>query len=180
MKNYPLFDRGDNFLCITTSLFAEFLSYLSFDATKHVENFVHFAIVLGQISGAKKGTTMLDDLWRSVLGEVELTISRGNYVTWFKNTCILKRRDDLVIIGVGNVFVKQQLERKYNDLIVSQLEKNGISPVRVEYKIHSKIAHAAPEEEQVLLSNAPSSSPVTQANNRQNTLTHSYRQGLNE
>lgn len=129
---------------------------------------------------------MQDELWRSVLGEVELTISRGNYVTWFKNTCILKRKDDLVVIGVGNVFVKQQLERKYNDLIVSLLEKNGVSPVTVEYKIHSKIAHSRDnEEEQLLTTNEVSQLPVanTQANNprsQNNSLAHSYRQGLNE
>ena len=123
---------------------------------------------------------MQEDLWRAVLGEVELTISRGNYVTWFKNTCILKRKDDLVVIGVGNVFVKQQLERKYNELIAGLLEKNGVKPVRIEYKIYSKIAHASRDDEPVLVSAKPSEVPQSAVVNRSNSLSHSYRQGLNE
>lgn len=129
---------------------------------------------------------MQDELWRSVLGEVELTISRGNYVTWFKNTCILKRKEDLVVIGVANVFVKQQLERKYNELIVSLLEKNGMTGVTVEYKIYSKIVRAPEEAEMVLESEKqqPYTSGPVQTNTlsrpTSSSLTHSYRQGLNE
>ena len=26
------------------------------------------------------------DLWQAVLGEIELTVSRASFVTWFKNT----------------------------------------------------------------------------------------------
>ena len=123
---------------------------------------------------------MQDELWRSVLGEVELTISRGNYVTWFKNTCILKRKDGVVVIGVANVFVKQQLERKYNDLVVSLLEKNGVKPQRVEYKIYSKIVRPVDNEEAVLAHREDVSSPPVSAAPRTTSLTHSYRQGLNE
>jgi hypothetical protein len=28
-------------------------------------------------------------LWQAVLGEIELTVSRGNFVTWFKNRAII-------------------------------------------------------------------------------------------
>ncbi len=65
---------------------------------------------------------MQEDLWQAVLGEIELTISRGSFVTWFKNTRLLRHKDNVLVIGVSNVFVKQQLERKYNDLVVGVLD----------------------------------------------------------
>lgn len=67
-------------------------------------------------------------IWQAVLGELELTLSRGNFVTWFKNTQLLDFTTDKAIIGVPNIFIKQQLERRYNDLIKDVLGKNGVSP----------------------------------------------------
>ncbi len=74
-------------------------------------------------------------LWQAVLGEVELSLSRGNFVTWFKNTQLLHHNDEVAVIGVANIFVKQQLERKYTALILETLQKNGLQPAKIEYKI---------------------------------------------
>lgn len=115
-------------------------------------------------------------LWQAVLGEIELSVSHGSFVTWFKNTRLLKQKDDVLVVGVANVFIKQQMERKFNKLICEVLAKNGIKPVRIEYKIHSSIvAPGKPEEETVILGQNTSVSAKPTS-----TLTHSYRQGLNE
>lgn len=53
-----------------------------------------------------------DTVWQAVLGELEVTLSQGNFVTWFKNTRLLDQKDDTVVIGVTNPFVKQTLEKK--------------------------------------------------------------------
>jgi chromosomal replication initiation ATPase DnaA len=58
-----------------------------------------------------------NNLWQAVLGEIELSISRGNFITWFKNTTVLRQDDKSITIGVPNVFIKQHIERKYNTLI---------------------------------------------------------------
>lgn len=123
---------------------------------------------------------MQHSLWQAVLGEIELSVSRGNYVTWFKNTSLLRSTDDLVIIGVPNVFIKQQLERKYNDLIVETLKKNGTVPVRVEYKIHSALAHAKNDDEPAMLRPTPGAKATASPKAQPNTLAHTYRQGLND
>jgi chromosomal replication initiator protein len=120
-------------------------------------------------------------LWQAVLGEIELSVSRGNFVTWFKNTQLVQQSDEKVVIGVPNVFIKQQLERKYNDLIEQTLHKNGVTPEQVEYKIIS-VTPAKATEEPVLVSStvsAPEPSTAPRAAEG-NTLAHSYRQGLNE
>src|ERR1700721_701046 len=76
-----------------------------------------------------------DSLWQAVLGEIELSISRGNFLTWFKNTELVKSDESVAVIGVPNIFIKQQLERKYNSLISEILGKNGLNPKIIEYKI---------------------------------------------
>lgn len=125
---------------------------------------------------------MQDALWQAVLGEIELTVSRGSYVTWFKNTRLLRKQNDLFIIGVPNVFIKQQLERKYNALIADTLKKNGVSPSTIEYKIDTGTMIRKVEEEKGLLETVAAPMPGRQRTTTgvTSTLTHSYRQGLNE
>lgn len=122
---------------------------------------------------------MHDSLWQAVLGEIELSVSRASYVTWFKNTRLLKQKDDeVLVIGVPNVFVKQQLEHKFNQLVADTLKKNGVEPKQIEYKIHSlAVAKKPANDEPVILSAGDERSvkPATKS-----SLTHTYRQGLNE
>jgi chromosomal replication initiator protein len=76
-----------------------------------------------------------DDVWRATLGEIEVTLSRGSFITWFKNTALLKAEDGQVVVGVTNVFIKQHLEKKYNDLIKETLQKQGVKVDNIEYKM---------------------------------------------
>jgi chromosomal replication initiator protein len=118
-------------------------------------------------------------LWQAVLGEIELTLSRGNFVTWFKNTCLLRNEDAYIVIGVPNVFIKNQMERKYNDLIITTLRKVGAHPERVEYKIHSALTQTR-EEDPVVLRPSPTGAKTAMPKPQTTALTHTYRQGLNE
>ena len=120
---------------------------------------------------------MQETLWQAVLGEIELIVSRGSYLTWFKNTNLLKHKDGLFVVGVPNVFIKQQLEKKFDSLIKTTLENNGISPKKIEYKISPKsILHKKIDDQPVIID---SQKPKTLVKTSQNTLTHSYRYGLN-
>jgi chromosomal replication initiator protein len=130
-------------------------------------------------------------LWQAVLGEIELSVSRGNFMTWFKQTQLLKYDDEVAVIGVPNVFIKQQLERKYNDLITETLRKNGLEPEHIEYKIHTVAPRKSIDEPlnsgAIRLEARPdttspvlSSRPATSATAPGHALAHAYRQGLNE
>jgi chromosomal replication initiator protein len=129
---------------------------------------------------------MQDSLWQAVLGEIELSVSRGAYVTWFKNTRLLRHKDDTLVVGVPNVFIKQQLERKYNQLIADTLAKNGVKPENIEYKIDSGISVQKKTEEETPILGGRSTDtvvaerPATATKPVTSTLTHTYRQGLNE
>jgi chromosomal replication initiator protein len=123
-----------------------------------------------------------ESLWQAVLGEIELTVSRGNFMTWFKHTTLLKNKDGVVVVGVATVFVKNQLERKFNELIVDTLKKNGVEPTKVEYKIHassSKLHKRSVEEPSVPIMQVQEK-PVAKPAVASSSVRHSYRQGLNE
>ena len=124
-----------------------------------------------------------DGLWQAVLGEVELSISRGNFVTWFKQTSLLRHDNETVIIGVPNIFIKQQLERKYIPLLRETLEKNGIISNDILFKIQASSSPRIADDEPLLV--APSiaaKAPTTREANPtpHSSLSHSYRLGLNE
>ncbi len=120
-------------------------------------------------------------LWQAVLGDIEITLSRGNYLTWFKSSQLIKQDGDKVTIGVPNVFIKQQLERKYNDIVVQTLVKNGLRNPTVEYKIKS-VVRKSPTDDVINLPHAlatagePTPAPFKSAN----SLSRAYRPGINE
>ena len=64
-------------------------------------------------------------LWHTVLGEIELSISRANFVTWFKNTAILKIDDTTVTLAVPNGFAKEWIEQKCAATVIAALRKHG-------------------------------------------------------
>lgn len=63
-----------------------------------------------------------EELWQAALGEIEISISKANFITWFKNTTILSNTNGRVIIGVPNGFAKEWLENKYNSYIIRALQ----------------------------------------------------------
>lgn len=122
-------------------------------------------------------------LWQAVLGEIELGVSEGNFVTWFKNTRLLKLTDEVIVIGAPNVFIKQQLERKFNNLIIETLKNNGITTPVVEYKIlPASSLHRKIDDETVILQpqNSSGTTQPSQPSTITSSLTHTYRQGINE
>jgi chromosomal replication initiator protein len=119
-----------------------------------------------------------DGLWQAVLGEIELSVSHGNFITWFKNTSLLKNADDEVVIGVPNVFIKQQLEVKYAGLIGDLLKKNGVDSGHLEFKIAVPSAESRIHEPRV--ENQPTSAGQISALPAAPTTNTPQRPGLNE
>jgi chromosomal replication initiator protein len=77
--------------------------------------------------------------WQSVLGELELLISRANFTTWFQNTFILENNDQEVVVGVPNAFTKVWLEKKYHKSITKALTNVlSKSNLQVIYRVANK------------------------------------------
>jgi chromosomal replication initiator protein len=81
-----------------------------------------------------------EELWQSALSEIELSISKANFITWFKNTSILSIKEGHIVIGVPNGFAKEWLENKYNLYILRALRS-----VREDIKSVSCVISITPE-----------------------------------
>lgn len=105
-------------------------------------------------------TVQEDRMWQTILGDIEISLSRANYLTWFKNTQVIKQTSDGLVVGVPNIFIKNQLEVKYGQLIRDTIQKNGLPVQTIEFKIQS-----APKKTEEELAIAPT--PIIQHPPRQ-------------
>ncbi len=74
-------------------------------------------------------------LWENALVDIELSISKANFSTWFKNTAIQKVDGGVVYLGVPNQFVKDWLSTKYHKFILKTLRKFSSDVRGLEYTI---------------------------------------------
>ena len=80
-----------------------------------------------------------EKIWQAALGELELTLSRANFTTWFKNTFISQYANDTITVGVPNTFTKAWLEKKYHSAILKALQKITDNKVRsLIYRVEAK------------------------------------------
>lgn len=119
-----------------------------------------------------------DELWQAVLGELELTLSKANFTTWFKNTFIIAEENDQVIIGVPNLFTQAWFEKKYNDLIIKTLKKITNNRVKnIIYKIEIRKQNPlilAEKNTQTESTSSPESINLTIEQNNYNGLNPKY------
>ncbi|TSC73459.1 MAG: chromosomal replication initiator protein DnaA [Parcubacteria group bacterium Gr01-1014_70] len=76
-----------------------------------------------------------EELWQAVLNEAELSISRANFITWFKHTNISRNEQGVITVSVPNGFTKEWLENKYHKLIMRVIRSNCPEVRSVEYII---------------------------------------------
>ena len=80
-----------------------------------------------------------EQVWQAVLGEIEINLSRANFVTWFKDTFISSFEDGRAVVCVPNAFVKKWLEEKYHKNILSALQSVTKQEIKeIIYKIELK------------------------------------------
>lgn len=85
----------------------------------------------------------IKELWQTVLGEIELNISKANFITWFRSTKIHSKKDGLVTVSTPNGFTKEWLENKYNKLILKILRNNSSDIKDVKFVIDGTSAPEA-------------------------------------
>ncbi len=91
----------------------------------------------------------LQQIWQAVLGNLELTLSKASFTTWFKNTSILEQHDEKITIGVPNTFTKEWLVNKYHQDILKAFKLIDPSVKIVEYRIASGHNNPAPIAEKI-------------------------------
>src|SRR5690348_5412064 len=76
-----------------------------------------------------------EELWKAVLGEMELSLSPANFTTWFKNTTIVARDKNYIMVSVPNGFVKEWLENKFNKEILDSIRNLTPEIREIKYSI---------------------------------------------
>ena len=61
-------------------------------------------------------------VWQAVLKDLTAQVSREDYETWLRPTSLLEIQDGAAIIATPNVFVRQELESRYLDMLTSALQ----------------------------------------------------------
>lgn len=121
------------------------------------------------------------ELWQAVLGELELTLSKANFTTWFKNTFVSSFEGDRVVISVPNTFTKAWLEKKYNSSILKSLQTVAKNPRLREiiYKVDMRPVVQQPANEQYAMAmNAATQVITAPAVTREDSVTGFSRKDL--
>jgi len=76
-----------------------------------------------------------DELWKTVLNDMEVSLSKANFTTWFKNTSIVSGNDTAILVSVPNGFVKEWLENKFNKQIFNIIRDINPSIREIRYTV---------------------------------------------
>ncbi len=85
----------------------------------------------------------LAEIWRNTLGELQVTLSKPNFETWFKRTFIFEYKKGIFTIGVPTFFVEDWLKKKHLKEIQKALQKQVDEPI---LNIKFKIANPDPDQ----------------------------------
>lgn len=85
----------------------------------------------------------LIEIWQNTLGELQVTLSRANFETWFQKTFIYDYKKGVFTIGVPTFFVEDWFKKKYFKEIQKALQRQVSDPI---LGIKFKIAIPSPEQ----------------------------------
>lgn len=95
-------------------------------------------------------------LWQAILGSLEISLSKANFNTWFKNTAIAERGNDSILISVPSAFNRDWIAAKYHQEMLKALKTLAPEIKEIKYQLGSnppqnsggKAAVRAPQENQ--------------------------------
>ena len=76
-----------------------------------------------------------EELWKIVLTEMELSLSRANFTTWFKGTALLTNANGCMLVSVPNGFIREWLENKFNKQIFQIIRRHHPEVREIKYTI---------------------------------------------
>jgi len=79
------------------------------------------------------------ELWQAVLGELEVSLSRANFNTWFQNTALVEDGDGVFVVLAPNSFSKEWLSSKYAEPIKQALNHLAPGAKEVRYVVKSAV-----------------------------------------
>ena len=121
-----------------------------------------------------------ENAWKATLGELELQMTKATFNTWLKDTCLLRHKDNLYVVGVRNAYAKDWLENRLRDTILRTLSAIVNAQVDIQFMVwtdevpletmleedEADVAQDMPNEKVVVKTAVKSKAlPPTQTNN---------------
>src|SRR4029077_14724580 len=108
-------------------------------------------------------------LWQAILGSLEVSLSKANFNTWFKNTSVLERGGDFIIVAVPSAFNRDWISTKYHHEMLKALKTIAPEIKEIKYQVG---ALATVASNQTATKNTQRSENLPQTNYREATGTH--------
>ncbi len=83
-----------------------------------------------------------EELWESVLAQLQFKVSKANFAAWLENIRIAEQTEEKISIAVPNTFSREWLSKKYHRLILEVLREIAPGIRKVEYIIEKESAPA--------------------------------------
>lgn len=80
----------------------------------------------------------LNILWKKILTEIELQISKPNFITWMKNSLLIDNDNGCLTIVLPNNFSKEWVENKYSKLILNIAREYDSSIKKLNFIVNNK------------------------------------------
>jgi chromosomal replication initiator protein len=87
-----------------------------------------------------------EGLWGQVLAELELQISRPNFLTWLKKSFLISIVQGEATVALPNYFAKEWVEAKYNKLVFGLLREKDPSIKKINYVVDAGLFNQKKED----------------------------------
>lgn len=78
------------------------------------------------------------EIWQSVLGELQIQVSKANYATWLKNSQGVSCQKDAFVVWVPSAFVAEWLTRRLHSLIRKTLAEIIGRDIDIQFTVHNQ------------------------------------------
>ncbi len=87
-----------------------------------------------------------DSLWQAALSDIELQLSKTNFITWFKNSRLIEKNDGAATVALPNHFAKEYVANKYYKLILGALRNLDETTKKVDFIVLAQNQTYVPKE----------------------------------
>jgi len=78
------------------------------------------------------------EIWERALGELQIQVSKPNYITWLKNGQGISYQDNIFIVSVPSIFVAEWLSKRLYSLVRKTLANIIGEDVDVQFVVHGQ------------------------------------------
>lgn len=79
----------------------------------------------------------IEEFWRAILADLEIQISRPNFLTWLKSSRLKEIKGETALVSLPNHFTREWVEHKYTKIILGSIRNLNDAVKHVEYVVES-------------------------------------------